>query len=97
MAQLVEQLLLSPEIRRSNPNIAIIIFHQYCIEELLRIWLNFKPIFVNFYVFGQIFIVVNGQILIKISTSHLVTMRPTPELAKAERIDSIATSVGRFH
>ena len=44
-----------------------------CLEALLNICQNVKPIFANFYAFGQILIVANGQIL-KNDSSHLVTL-----------------------
>ena len=44
-----------------------------CVLGLLNICQNCGPIFANFYAFGQILIVANGQIL-KNDSSHLVTL-----------------------
>ena len=60
-------------------------------EGLFNIWQNFEPTLSTFYVIGQKFIVVKGQIL-KGKPSHLVTL--TVDIIKVDKLK--ATSIAQL-
>ena len=43
-------------------------------QQKLSLWQNLEPTLTNFYAIGQIFLIVNSQMLKKLS-SHVVTLR----------------------
>ena len=62
------------------------------LEGYFSTWQNFDPIRANYYTFGQIFIVVNGQILNKniFIWTHWLPPKPDPNLTRSRSFMKIS-------